>query len=125
MVIKFHFIIFFRTNPSAAEFRVSFRDVFIDSIMASSEGKNYKDDLDSFLFSLDSIKSVGSNFSIEANIKSTVPFPIGSMMRSQITLSLKEQNVLMYIGGYIVKKQEHLYCSQCVSRLTKKKRHEF
>ena len=43
------------------------------------------------------------------------------MMPSQLTPSLKEQNVLMYIGGYILKKQEHLYCSQCVPRLTEKK----
>ena len=61
------------------------------------------------------------NLSIEANIKSTVPSLIRSMMSSQITPSLKEQNVLMYIGGYIVKKQEYLYCSQCVPRLTEKK----
>ena len=60
----------YRTNSDATQFRAVFRQVLVDSLMLKSDGPNCKDDLDSFLLSLKSMKttSVADTTSTTLNI---------------------------------------------------------
>ena len=85
--------------------------------MATSKGSNCKDDLDSFLFNLESIKSAGSNLSIKTRMQKDIPVDIQPFMNMSNLPSLCEANVLGYIGGYIIKKISNKLCGECISNM--------
>lgn len=114
-------------------FRGYLRDSMVDSVMTGIEGKNCKDDLDNYLFSLDSLQSSGSNFSIKSRLEQDVPEEIRDLMHTSVTpsipdglavgderLTLMERNIVSYIGGYVLTKlvKKNIPCRECTTRLT-------
>ena len=85
--------------------------------MATNKGSNCKDDLNSFLFNLETIKSAGSNLSIKTQMQEDIPVDIQPLMNISNVPSLCETNVIGYIGGYIIKKMSNVLCGECNSNM--------
>ena len=105
-------------------FRGHLRDCMVECVMARIEGKNCKDDMDNYLFSLDTLQSSGSNFTIQNSLETDIPESIRDLMHTSVTpgvphahevpdvadltpdkrLTHMERNIVSYIGGYILEK---------------------
>ena len=71
--------------------------------------------MDEFLFSLDALKSAGSNWFVKTRLAMDVPQQIRSQMPSHFQPSLIEENIIEYLAGYLLFKQGDLYCALCQS----------
>ena len=66
-------------------FRPHLRDCMVECVMTRIEGKNSKDDLDNYLFSLDTLQSSGSNFSIQSSLEQDIPEAIRDLIHTSVT----------------------------------------
>ncbi|GFR82706.1 transposable element P transposase-like Protein [Elysia marginata] len=104
-----------RFNPEAYEFKAALRQCMVDSVMTSSERQNCKEDLDSFLFSLENLASKGSNAAIRNRLQQNVPRNLHMLMMptAVISLSSVESNIVVYIAGYVASKLSSKVCTGC------------
>ena len=106
-----------------------------ECVMTRIEGKNCKDDMDNYLFSLDTLQSSGSNFSIQSSLETDIPESIRDLMHTSVMpdvphahevpdvadlapddrLIPMERNIASYIGGYILGKliKKAIPCTEC------------
>jgi hypothetical protein len=117
-------------NPTASAFRAILRQVMVDQIFYHSDGSNCQADTSKFLLNLGAMKSA-----VNASLSQApeVDLPVEPMNEQFAELLLiasplplpkdphakaAEDNVLMYIAGYIAKKLELKVCSPCRELLT-------
>lgn len=104
-----------RHNPSPFEFRTALRQTMVDAILVTTGRQNCKDDIDGFLFNL---QHVPSRTTVRSRLRIDVARPLQPLMTVQpITITLKEDNVLIYIAGYLANKLSPLLCADCVNLL--------
>ena len=108
-----------RFNPSSSEFRSAIRQTMVDSVMVTSKRKNCQDDADNFLFSLETIRSAGSNATVRTRLDTDIPLHIRSILQQDLpaNLTITEDNVIVYLSGYIIKKLSKSLCQPCVTKL--------
>ena len=115
-----------RTNPNPREFRSALVQVIVARLLESPKGKNCEDDLNEFLFGLDSVKSFGADSTIESKLAQNFKESSQSLPREvpEPPLTLHEESIVSYVGGWIVKKidsKTSKFCSSCINKLSKKK----
>ena len=99
----------YRTNPAATQFGAVFQQVLVYILMLKSDGANCKDDLDSFLIFLKSMKStsVADTAIISATQRgvpqSVISLPAVLSEQADAT-TMKDQHIVCYIVGYIAVK---------------------
>lgn len=109
-----------RDNPDSVQFRSALQQCMVDKLILSSNTKNCKDDIDSFLFGLQSITTAKctpkSNQQQKDHIISTPDQDEYQNVPS--LLDIQESNVLAYIAGYIfVKTISPKLCQPCAQSL--------
>ena len=122
-----------RDNPDAGQFRTAFRQVMVDSVMAKSNVSNCEADVDTFICSLENVKkSQSTAISIVTNsedesVMSSIPWSVKSILyvctlpqEEEDGLDNQENNILAYIGGYIVRKIRGKICTSCCDKIVSK-----
>ena len=108
-----------RDNPDIVQFQSALKQIMVDLVLVSNEGKNCEDDVDSFLFNLNNDNVSVSAFQPSSQISSCDPEDILIEVESlPQQLFVQEENVLAYIAGYILHRlSPSLSCLQCASNL--------
>ncbi|KAK7496579.1 hypothetical protein BaRGS_00012231, partial [Batillaria attramentaria] len=112
-------------NPTASQFRYFLRQAMVDSILLQSKSSNCSEDASTFLLNLTALskeeKQPSPQLEVETHVRSADPDPLALAMvpelsEEDLALSLEEQNVLSYIGGYIIKKLSAASIEVCECR---------
>ena len=94
------------------QFTTALQQVMVDALMVASTRKNCKDDLDAFVFGLQSVSSVSAQ---QVDVQSD-PSP-GVVQIDNVSipslLNIQQANVLAYIAGYICRRTGPKLCSGC------------
>ena len=101
-------------NPSPRQFRLFVRQAMVDSILLQSTSSNCLEDGDHFLLTLNTLDAQRVQSQAEQD---TPDMPQGDPSLVALAfsvpgenLSQQEENVLMYISGYIARKIRHKMC---------------
>ena len=109
----------FQQNPNAKDFRAAYRQVMVEALLAKSAMTNCKDDIDVFLLRLSNINrkekpdtDLGNNDSLLTIGSTLADNVLPNNIRELMTvfedtdngLSMKDNDVLFYISGYIARK---------------------
>ena len=110
-----------RDNPDSIQFRAAYRATAVDSIFVLSSASNCEEDVDKFLVNLGSFSHATYSSQPQANSEAVPSFvaDLLAIANSQLSLSLPEENVAAYIGGYIIRKASKKFnCGSCSAKWT-------
>ena len=114
-----------RDNPDACQFRSALCQIMVDHVLLTSKSQNCEVDIDTFMFSLKSLSTMQPVNNIPVEIdgvsNNNIPESVSSLMSvfmPQSVLSIEEENILVYIAGYICRKIQSKVCQDCKSMLT-------
>ncbi|GFN81328.1 hypothetical protein PoB_000783400 [Plakobranchus ocellatus] len=62
-----------RFNPTPQEFRAALRQTMDDGMLVQSKSQNCRGDIDTFLFSLDQVPSLGANAAVDSRLREKRP----------------------------------------------------
>ena len=111
-----------RTNPTPREFRSAMAQVVVDKLLIPPKGKNCEDDLNNFLFGLETIKSFGAETAIKSKLSEGFPDSPESLPKEVPDLTPHEQKIVSYMGGWVVRKlNSNKFCNTCLSKLSRDK----
>lgn len=102
-----------RDNPDAVQFRAAYRAIAVDSIFVLSSSSNCEEDIDTFILKLRGLQQFSDPSSATA-----IPAHIAEIfsIANNTSVSLPEENVAVYIGGYLIKKAKKRFrCQRCFS----------
>lgn len=119
-------------NPDTKLFRAAIRDYMVDQLLLSSTSSNCQEDVDSFLFSLNSLTDTSKSTTPEnhaamvvaaESLPDSTPIVVFtehdySHVIPTDTLSIQNENIEVYISGYIVKKLLKTVCESCTKIIT-------
>lgn len=123
-----------RDHPTCTEFRAAFRNVQLDALTSTSKSSNCEDvgeNIEKLLFGLGSFEACRSlplsdtSESDEQPSSSNSPavhipdhqYSFCFPQQENNILHMQKQNILAYIGGFIVRKVEQLVCPECAKCL--------
>ena len=112
-----------RDNPDACQFRLALRQVMVDRVLLTSDCANCESDVDNFLFNFKSIGEACSNHGneqVNPEPVDVIPSSVRSLMQVFMQPSMptaEEDNILVYICGYLCRKLSKVMCRHCVSLL--------
>ena len=113
-----------RDNPDARCFRAALRQVMVERIMIPSSNGNCQEDVDAFLFTLKGNECLRSTMFDESPAPQDpeIPESIRSLMAvftlpETSSLSTEEDNILVYIAGYVARKVSPKVCEGCRGQL--------
>lgn len=111
-----------RDNPDTLQFISAYRNVSVDLLFHKSHQSNCSEDMDQFALKLEHLtvqskeKLVKSTTLSEPNLVDKDPDrdDLFNVSLQPPSLSLVENNIIMYLSGYVVKKALHKYpCNDC------------
>ncbi|GFO09150.1 transposable element p transposase [Plakobranchus ocellatus] len=106
-----------RDNPNVVDFKGSFLQTVIDQLFVTSDRKNCEDDVDHFLINLATMRKHTDTSSHDSRDDPNACEIISPTELPQ-DIGLQTENVVTYIGGFIVKKLKNKLCPDCVNALT-------
>ena len=108
-----------RDNPDSVQFKAAFTETTIDSIFLRSKQANCEEGMDSFLMTLIEADTHDPLFQIPTPpVIPPLILELKALNQPHQSLDLIEENIVVYIAGYIAKRIQKLVCNACFSRLT-------
>ena len=108
-----------RDNPDSVQFKAAFTETTIDSIFITSKQANCEEGMDSFLMTLIEADAHDPLFQIPTPpVIPPLILELKALNQPHHSLDLIEENIVVYIAGYIAKRIQKLVCNACFSRFT-------
>ena len=99
----------FRDNPNPQQFQADFRQVIVDKLFVHSTSANCENDADKILLDISNVTIMQKKVKEPSESRCAIEPVIAAMPAA----SIKKQNIVTYMAGYLIKQYPVDNCASC------------